>query len=867
MPANALLVRTLPNAATPIQTTVQSSVTYDGETYTLDAPAPVGFFEDGRPFIVSNMSGQITNTTSNYSASTGNGMMKNPGDVRANGGQGWDPFIATWTAKESYEIDYNNDNNVDPGATDAATWSAGESATFVKAFRHPNATNAAAYFQAILKYHFITILPEAPPEGTVCPGPAGTTKVLRSVNDVNFTPRGYTLPSSWPPVATIIGRIPDDFGLWAGGETRRRLRLDFDTGGSNDGYSAELMEWYGMFIYALNSADATQAQRDEMITKIIRFSNHVESWIDNGININSGAGQGGLIWMMVMSAAALLNDDALHQKLRGKSQVDTPFWIDNTYVGLPAPGNIGISAQTYFDVHVGLPHIQPDEVSSAISARYVNIASYIVSWEVMAVCGFNQGSGSFNNGAEMVLNGANDNTNPYAAVLARPAMHATWNIDIRSNPYTVLENTWRDAWAQVIAFGDFTPWTGPPEQPPTGNENAFWEDPYFSVGSGAGEVAFDDQDANWSTLPRTRVDMRYSLDNIQFVEISDVTLTNGEYTIGGLLRGVAHYVGWRQHNSAGESAWSPNYPYRLPYSGTPRALITTTGSEANAAPVNTVAPAIHRRRYPGWNYEIWEPAAASLGFNDVSLAAGVGYWSGFPAPDIDTDFSFQWRRDTVDIPGATSQKYSRVRDDAETNLDCRVRCNNGQGGNVDVITPAVACPALQVLPAGTLIDTDFRDAFLIDYLDEFNSITLNNSTLSYQPAGQPTGLGENFGVLGMRQTGTFPNLEMTLSNLAQPNTTYEVLVELPIEGGGSSGANDMQFRVREAATNNDLYSLDLDGQLVEDAPDTLYLWQPGVGTFTTGSTNLELQIRLAWPQNTGGSQADIYMSRLRIREV
>ncbi|MEM7777768.1 MAG: hypothetical protein AAF732_19430, partial [Pseudomonadota bacterium] len=245
-----------------IQTSLVTSFDYDGETYTLNAPAEVGYFEDGRPFVVSNNSGQIVAVSTpasdaNNDGYVGNGMMKNPGITSSDGGQGWDEYIADYPTKTTYEVDYNAALNVDPGASNTATWIAGESATFVKAFRHPNLTNNTAHHQAVLKYHYITILPEAPPVGTITPGAAATTKRLRSIADVNFTPRGYSLPASWPSIAEILQSVPDNLGLFAGGEARRRLRLDQDTGGSNDGYSGEITDDYARFVYALNSSDVT----------------------------------------------------------------------------------------------------------------------------------------------------------------------------------------------------------------------------------------------------------------------------------------------------------------------------------------------------------------------------------------------------------------------------------------------------------------------------------------------------------------------------------------------------------------------------------------------------------------------------------
>lgn len=71
-------------------------------------------------------------------------------------------------------------------------------------------------------------------------------------------------------------------------------------------------------------------------------------------------------------------------------------------------------------------------------------------------------------------------------------------------------------------------------------------------------------------------------------------------------------------------------------------------------PVNTVAP-------------------VASGTPDVgqTLSCTTGTWDNSP-----TSYSYQWRRDAVNIAGATSNTYTLVEADAETDVDCVVTATN-----------------------------------------------------------------------------------------------------------------------------------------------------------------------------------------------
>jgi len=95
-------------------------------------------------------------------------------------------------------------------------------------------------------------------------------------------------------------------------------------------------------------------------------------------------------------------------------------------------------------------------------------------------------------------------------------------------------------------------------------------------------------------------------------------------------------------------------------------------------------------------------ARAEIG---TALAVEPGEWSGLPAPDL----AFRWRRDGVEIPGATGPGYTPAPGDDGAALDCRVTATNAAGlasaltGALRVAWPA---PRLRAPLAEALLDED-----------------------------------------------------------------------------------------------------------------------------------------------------------------
>jgi len=98
-----------------------------------------------------------------------------------------------------------------------------------------------------------------------------------------------------------------------------------------------------------------------------------------------------------------------------------------------------------------------------------------------------------------------------------------------------------------------------------------------------------------------------------------------------------------------------------------------------APPVNVSLPSI-----------IGTPAVGS------EVTANQGGWTGYPS----ISYAYQWRRDGVNISGATSQAYTIQAADYETSLTVVVSATNTEGGPVTATSPAVS--VIGVAPVNTV---------------------------------------------------------------------------------------------------------------------------------------------------------------------
>lgn len=87
-------------------------------------------------------------------------------------------------------------------------------------------------------------------------------------------------------------------------------------------------------------------------------------------------------------------------------------------------------------------------------------------------------------------------------------------------------------------------------------------------------------------------------------------------------------------------------------------FVKSIPSESGIAPVNTVTPAIK-----------------GTAQENKTLTCSTGTWIGTPT----ITYAFQWKRNNVNIIGATNSTYTLVSADVAQSIKCTVTAKNGAG--------------------------------------------------------------------------------------------------------------------------------------------------------------------------------------------
>jgi len=148
---------------------------------------------------------------------------------------------------------------------------------------------------------------------------------------------------------------------------------------------------------------------------------------------------------------------------------------------------------------------------------------------------------------------------------------------------------------------------------------------------------------------------------------------------GKELYPVKNAVGTTVVANAWGDAWKPQYPV---YGGDGTLLISVEqgGGVSPNAPVNTIAPVVTGSAVVG-----------SL------LTCSTGTWTNSP-----TSYTYQWRKNGVNIGGETTNTYTTVVGDIAAAVDCVVRATNADGFGTkdsnDITVTSVAVPVNSIAP-------------------------------------------------------------------------------------------------------------------------------------------------------------------------
>lgn len=664
-----------------------ASVPWRGATWEFDRPVLRGFDYMGRPFILSDRFFRITRVTPVSAETLGiwrNGLMLDPiVDVA----QGWDLNLENQTGLGTSATDYQHAINLDPDATGSPIdVPIDANRTYVKALSldDPSWSQFSGYSELdIVPYHpFADELSRS-----ASASPANKDRFRWS--QINWAARGnYDLdPSFTWTYQNFLDNTPVSLGMWgtSNGERRRRFRQNslMVLPGSATNYSGDFAPDFVYSQWLFHSNRLTTEQRDAMALRFLEFAIQIygltkEGWGDiaNVVvgGISSGAGQNGGHHPFAYLGAGLLNDagmlsaaqNDISSHLNGNSR-----WARANWVGLPSPGKSGVNGQTFLPEQIESPFIIPDEFSSRTSTRYGSIAHRIAAMEASAIAAIPVMPGGITGGQALLNGGPNDKTNEAASVFANADM---WR-NYRPYPSNLAHGPlpgWDDLFDKFRDSIFPAKLASRPNQVP----GAVVDDHIFTAG-----VESINYDVSLLTGPAysvsniTQVDIRHSLDGIQWTVTENVT---GTGVIPNLMV-TDYFVGVRIHNITGAGPWSPNFPHSQPMVPVDpadyRGRITVTGTPANAAPVNTLAPGIYVKSYPEWvDGQIYEVAPATGKLND-EFTLSVGDHDAHPAPT----FQRVWTRDGSPIPGGTLENYKFTPEDAGAVVTGEVVKTNSEG--------------------------------------------------------------------------------------------------------------------------------------------------------------------------------------------
>lgn len=212
-------------------------------------------------------------------------------------------------------------------------------------------------------------------------------------------------------------------------------------------------------------------------------------------------------------------------------------------------------------------------------------------------------------------------------------------------------------------------------------------------------------------------------------------------------------------------------------------VVVVSGS-LNPAPINTVLPVI----------------SGTMG----TLSATNGTWTNSPS-----SFAYQWKRNGVDIGGATASTYVIVTADIGTTLTVAVTATNASGSTqatsagyaptytqkIIALAPAVYFPMAEAAGATVMLDESG-----------------NGRNGAYKAAGEPllgqTGIGDGRTAALFDGTNDFANMFSAALAAAIPGTTGTIICwwQIPVAAAWTDATMRTLFRVSVNASNQAQFS-------------------------------------------------------------
>jgi hypothetical protein len=667
----------------------------------------------------------------------GNGLMIPPfgdmvGTLSPVGTQGFDAMAGSMLVNTKDAVPYldaRNSSPTKPGGVPLVI-PAGWQGVIVKSLRRSGSVDGT--YDAIQSYAYFNVVTTIPAENSYPLAPSdpdyGTiygradavdTSVWRSLAPFSGMVDAATCLSQFIKGVPIMG--------WCG-EPYRKMNIVPGVSGYSSNIGSKFSD--GRLFLHSNAVDGDKKPiRDRVIMRGI----HAYGAYKNGWRGAEGAGQGFESSEDLFHAGmALGNADMLAAAADLDCNITSQYRFitaADVGIGVDFPGAVGRGyryRRTYKTEQIGWPEWQPGD--NQMVARYRSVVPEAFLPGIMSVLLLQNGPGGMD-GAEAIRGGgAFDATNNKAAstmYLDRMMRATPHNYNSRP-PLARHVNAYNDWRATIPA----TVWTGVPDA-----FDQAWLTSTFTglrVTAASGGFAWDFSGVNFAGT-MTQFDMARSLDRgVNWVVHPNVPVTS---SVSGLMHGAVYWTKFRFHNASGPGDWSPIFPIEVSPGQqggvflNDRNKVTTTGSTAAAAPVNVVQPYPAYKPYPlfaGPEYE-----ALSGGITAYEAFAGVGDWTGYPAP---TYGSYRWKLDGVNVAagiGGNDASYLFYGADAGKVLTFDVVATNASGTPTATSTsytiPAASGNQAVYYPKGPLNGLPRK---MIERWSEAAAMTLQRKTVT-----------------------------------------------------------------------------------------------------------------------------------------
>jgi hypothetical protein len=326
LPSRCTLVLAALGCLLTLSARATTSVSHFGITWTFSEDRPTGTFANGEPWVVGPVT--ITNINPNPSQSPAghvwNGSMKNPTANRKNGFDSR-ADLSYITVDEADKINYSAALNLALSFPFALV--AGDVLVSAKS-RIPPAYDYSMWFQTICA---LTVLVEAPPEGSFRPSFFGTDRTVKwNVNQLNWSVlKNYPAPPSTPSRESILSKLPALPWFEWGRDWNGSMFQPFDNTATNGShYGRDIGIKFGEVGLWLNT-NQTLENKKAVAIQMVQCGLDIYAYLKNGGGFRADGGHKCGRKLPLVFAAMMLNDAQL-KEVAGNPvffQEDQQTWI------------------------------------------------------------------------------------------------------------------------------------------------------------------------------------------------------------------------------------------------------------------------------------------------------------------------------------------------------------------------------------------------------------------------------------------------------------------------------------------------------------------------------------------------------------